>query len=338
MKIIIPAFEPDQRMLGLIHEIKANSDYDILVINDGSSEQCQPLFEQAIEYGCTILTHNTNQGKGAALKTAFAYLQENHCEESFLCADCDGQHSWGDIQKLAQELPFHPTSIVLGSRKFVGKIPFRSRFGNTVTRIIFSMITGSNLLDTQTGLRGFHGIMLPWLVSLAGNRYEYEMNQLLEARKVGFDFYSIPINTIYENNNKGSHFHPFRDSVRVYFPILKFSMSSMFCGFLDFILLFVFQGLTSQLLFSVFMARMVSSMCNYFLNKQLVFAKEGNQRKTLLQYYLLVAVIMGCNYLLISFLHDTLGIQLFFSKLMTEAVLFILSYTVQHTLIFKKEK
>ena len=270
MKIIIPAYQPDQRLLQLVHNIKENSDFEIIIVNDGSNAPCSSIFDKAGLMGCTILTHPTNQGKGAALKTAFHYLLRMHCEDSFICVDCDGQHSWQDIQRLAEAMKKHPTHIILGSRKLHGKIPLRSILGNKITKSVFTIITGDKIPDTQTGLRGFCANMLPWLIGLSGTRYEYEMNQLLEAKKAGYSIDSIPIETIYVNNNKGSHFHPLIDSIRVYLPILKFSISSMLCGSLDFILLFVLKWLTDNLLYSVLLARVVSSLCNYLLNKHLV--------------------------------------------------------------------
>ncbi len=337
MKIIIPAYQPDERMIKLIKEIKENSDYDILLVDDGSAACCS-LFEQARILGCTVLVHSSNEGKGAALKTAFSYLLENKCCEAMICADCDGQHTWKDIQSIAQALPLHPNSILLGSRQFVGKVPFKSRFGNAFTRLVFSCVAGGNkITDTQTGLRGFSPNMLPWLIGLDGSRYEYEMNQLLWAKKAGYDFCCIPIETIYENNNKGSHFHPIRDSIRVYYPIVKFSASSTICGLIDFLLLFLLKGLTDNLLFSVILSRMISSLCNYLINKHLVFAsKKGGKILSLLQYYILAVVILSCNYLLLSLLNERVGIPLFFSKLITEISLFAVSYTVQRKVIFKK--
>ncbi len=339
MKIIIPAYQPDERMIQLIEQIKQNNGYDILLVDDGSGEECHSLFEQARGLGCTVLTHPANRGKGAALKTAFTYLLENQCQDGLICADCDGQHTWKDIRRIAEALPDHPASILLGSRQFVGKVPLKSRFGNALTRLVFTCISGGNKIpDTQTGLRGYHAALLPWLISLDGNRYEYEMNQLLSAKKAGYGFYCIPIDTIYENKNKGSHFQPIRDSIRVYLPIVKFSASSLLCGLIDFLLLFLLKGISDNLLFSVILARVISSLCNYLLNKHLVFAaKEGRKAFSLLQYYALAALILTCNYLLLSFLNEIAGIPLFYSKLLTEILLFALSYTVQRKIIFKNK-
>ncbi len=339
MKVIIPAYQPDERMITLIKEMKEYSEYDIILVDDGSDASCRPFFALACELGCTILVHPSNEGKGAALKTAFTYLAEHNCQEGLICADCDGQHTWKDIQSIAKALPLHPNTVLLGSRQFIGKVPFKSRFGNAFTKLIFSCISGgSRISDTQTGLRGFSPNMLPWLIGLAGRRYEYEMNQLLWAKKAGYDFYCIPIETIYENNNAGSHFHPIRDSIRVYLPIIKFSASSSICGLIDFLLLFLFKGLTDNLLLSVIFARVISSLCNYLMNKHLVFAaKKGRRMLSLLQYYTLAVIILTFNYLLLSLLNETAGIPLFISKLFTEIVLFTVSYTVQRRIIFKKE-
>lgn len=337
MIIIIPAYQPDFRLIRLIQEIQENSDYNILIVNDGSGRQCDSIFYSAREAGCTVLNHEANQGKGAALRTAFRYLLDARSNEGFICADCDGQHAWKDIHRLAEIVPAHPTSIILGCRKFIGKVPLKSMLGNKITRGIFSLITGCKISDTQTGLRGFTASMLPWLVELKGNRYEYEMNQLLEAKKAGYGFNCIPIDTIYENNNSGSHFNPIKDSIRIYLPIIKFSLSSIICGLLDFVLLFIIKRTSDNLLFAVVGARLISSLTNYLLNRNLVFSeRKGKKSTTLVQYYLLAMVIMGCNYLLMSLFNETLGLSLLLSKILTECILFTFSYTVQHKVIFKK--
>lgn len=338
MKIIIPAYQPNNKLLQLIETIQLNSDYGIILVDDGSSKECKPIFNEAEDEGCIVLTHEENKGKGAALKTAFTYALASDETDGLICADCDGQHTWQDIKQIANALPEHSSSVILGCRKFTGTVPLKSMLGNKITRSIFYLISGNWITDTQTGLRGFSAKMLPWLVKLQGNRYEYEMNQLLEAKKAGYNFYSIPIDTLYENNNEGSHFHPIKDSIRVYLPILKFSMSSITCGLLDFFLLFLLNRLSGSLLFSVIAARIISSLCNYLLNKNVVFqAKDGRHLTTLIQYYLLAAGILTCNYLLLSFLNNSIGLSLFISKLITEGALFSISYFLQHKIIFRKQ-
>lgn len=337
MKIIIPAYEPDEKLISLIYAIKDNCGYGIVIVNDGSSPSCENIFENVRDLGCTVLTHEVNQGKGAALKTAFSYLLNHKEKEGIVCADCDGQHTWQDIRKIADAVSLHKDSIILGCRKFTGKVPLKSMLGNKITGFIYTLISKSKISDTQTGLRGFSAQMLPWLLSLKGERYEYEMNQLLEAKSAGYQLYSIPIKTIYENNNTGSHFHAVRDSIRIYLPIIKFILSSMSCGILDFIALFVFHALTNNLLYSVVAARILSSLCNYFLNKNLVFKTNGKKRYVLFaKYYALVVSILTCNYMMIRIFVNTVGFPLVIAKLLTEFILFIVNYIIQHKIVFKQ--
>ncbi len=334
--IVIPAYEPTETMLQLIKEIQQKSSYQVLIVNDGSSGKCEGIFEQAAERGCIVLTHETNQGKGAALKTAFAYIRMNYPnEEGVVCADCDGQHQWEDIQRVAQELSAQPQTIVLGAREFLGEVPVKSLIGNKVTRTIFSIVAGYRIDDTQTGLRGFSVDMLPWLIDIKGKRYEYEMNQLLEAKTAGYRISSLPIQTVYENNNQGSHFRPIHDSIRIYLPILKFSLSSLSCGVIDFILFFLLHWLTNNILFSVIGARVISSLINYVINKNLVFnRKKQSHAKPILKYYSLAGFILISNYLMISIFNDTVNLSLFTSKSFTEGILFMVSYYVQKRFVF----
>jgi glycosyltransferase involved in cell wall biosynthesis len=340
MKIIIPAYEPDKKLLILIREIKENSNFDIIIVNDGSPENYKFIFSKAENEGCKVLTHRTNMGKGAALKTAFTYiLNETDEEDGVVCADCDGQHTWYDIKKIADSIAWHESAIILGCREFTGPIPLRSLIGNKITRTIFSLASGCKLTDTQTGLRGFSVKMLPWLINIKGNRYEYEMNQLLESKSSGYELISIPIKTIYEEGNKSSHFHPVRDSIQIYLPILKFCLSSVSCGIIDFLLLFLFNWLTNNLFISVVSARIISSFCNYLLNKNIVFkAKNQFHLKEAFKYYLLVIAILSCNYLMLNFFTNIISLPLLVGKIITECILFFISYYTQKIFVFTSKQ
>jgi Glycosyltransferases involved in cell wall biogenesis len=334
--ILIPAYEPTEKMLQLILAIKAKTDYKLLVVDDGSGKKFQPLFIMAETYGCTVLHHERNQGKGAALKTGFTYLLSINCDENVVCADSDGQHSVEDIVKIADGIDGNKREMVLGIRKFEGKVPFKSRFGNSVTAFLFGAATGMFISDTQTGLRGYPSMLLKWLCSIEGSRFEYELNLLLQAKENDIAVEQIPIMTIYDDNNKGTHFRPVQDSVRIYLPLLKFSFSSFTSAILDFILLFVFQSLTGSLFLGVILARVISSIFNYSINKLLVFkAKNISHLQSAPKYFSLVVVMMFLNYLLLSFMTNVLFINPVLSKLATELILYVMSYAVQKAFVFK---
>lgn len=337
MTVLIPAYEPTEKMIALILELRAKTNDRILIIDDGSGERFQELFDRAENYGCTVLRHSKNTGKGAALKTGFNYLLSKGIQDKVVCADSDGQHHVDDIIRVAEAIHEDKTEIVLGIREFSGKIPLKSRFGNRITAYFFKLATGQALSDTQTGLRSYPYTLLSWLCSVDGDRFEYELNLLLFAKKAGIDIRQVPIDTIYDNNNKGTHFRAVQDSIRVFLPLIKFCGSSLISALLDFSLLFLFQSITGSLFWSVVSARVISSIFNYSLNKMLVFqAKNISGKQSAPKYFGLVVIIMLANYSLLAFMTETAGIPSVPAKLLTETVLFCLSYTVQRFLIFRR--
>lgn len=152
MTILIPSYEPDERLLSLIHKLKEVSDASILVVDDGSGEEYRGIFDSAKQAGCIVLTHSINQGKGSALKTGFDYVRQHGGRDGVICADSDGQHLPEDILRLTKAVREHRNHIVLGSRQFTGKVPMRSRIGNSATRMVYTFATGKPIQDTQTGL------------------------------------------------------------------------------------------------------------------------------------------------------------------------------------------
>lgn len=326
-------------MLNLIEQLKEKTNDQIIVVDDGSGPVYQEIFTAARQMGCTLLWHDTNQGKGSALKMGIQYLLNQGEPEGVVCADCDGQHSVGDILKLAGVTREKSNQIILGSRQFVGEVPWRSRLGNNLTRYIFALATGSRIYDTQTGLRGYPANMFKWLLQVPGRRYEYELNILLEAQQHGYQVYEIPIATIYEDHNHSSHFHPLFDSIRVYLPLFKFSASSMASAGIDFIMLLILQMAFGNLLVSVAGARLCSSLFNYLCNRYLVFREGANQDwSSLLRYYSLAGAILVCNVTLMSLLVNALALPLIPAKLLTEGTLFAISFWIQKKYVFLRPK
>jgi glycosyltransferase involved in cell wall biosynthesis len=337
MTVLIPAYEPTLNLLRLVKELQEKTNYRILIVDDGSGDSYRAIFDSAEENGCTILRHERNRGKGAALKTGFLYLLQDGNHDDVVCADSDGQHLVEDMIRVASAVKGNTTEMILGTREFCGSVPFKSRLGNKTTSLMMKLTTGLDLKDTQTGLRAYSYKLLKWINTVEGDRFEYELNLLLAAKKEEIPMNQITIATVYDNNNKGTHFRPFHDSVRVLAPILKFSGVSIVSGILDFSLLFLFQALSGSLFVSVVSARAISSIFNYTCNKFLVFdAKKLNHAQSAPKYFSLVAVIMLLNYALLLFQTSILGIPGVPAKLFAELTLFLLSYTVQKLFIFRK--
>lgn len=339
--VLIPAYRPPDCLEDLCETILAGG-REVVVVDDGSGPEFGAMFA-ALPSGVVVLHSAENQGKARALKTGLQYIHEQmpHCA-AVVTADADGQHDPADIERVVNHERSRHGSLVLGSRTFEGAVPPRSRFGNTMTRLVFAARTGLRLQDTQTGLRAFSVALIPDLLEIPGERYEYELNVLLWAADTGRDIVEVPIRTIYIDDNASSHFRSVADGLRVYSSLLRFSLSSLVAFALDFALVLVFAQLLSghvapgiALLIGVIAARIVSSSVNFLVNRTFVFRSAGQVLASAAGYYALAAVVVGANFSLIYLGTIVVGMQLWLVKLLTEIALFGLSYATQKRVVFQ---
>ncbi|MBO4866502.1 MAG: bifunctional glycosyltransferase family 2/GtrA family protein [Ruminococcus sp.] len=335
--IVIPAYEPDEKLIGLVDELAAKNTYKLIVVDDGSSADKKKIFE-SVKNKAQLLIHEFNRGKGAALRTAFTYIKENcKCSYFVITADADGQHKPADIMRISEALKEHPDKLVMGCRRFKGDIPLRSRFGNNLTKAVFKFAAGVGVSDTQTGLRGFSSRLTEFMLGLSGDRYEYEMNMLLEAARDGIGFYEVPIETVYLDENKSSHFNPIKDSLRIYKDILKFSCSSLLSFCVDYILYSVIFAFSGSIKLSNIIARVFSSIFNFMLNKKVVFKNKDNLYKTALKYFALATVILAVNTFLLENIVKYVIKNEYIAKMIVEVLLFLFSWSAQRSFVFKKK-
>lgn len=340
---LIPAYQPTEQLISLVQEAKSKG-FQIVVIDDGSNTGTNHIFASTARFG-TVLRHVENMGKGQAIKTGLSYIQSQYSVDcTIVTLDADGQHRVADAQKICKIAQNHPDTIVLGSRKLKENVPIRSRFGNTVTRFIYRISTGQRIWDTQTGLRAFSAKLIPQLLTVRGNRYEYEMNVLLTCSRTGIPVLEEEIDTIYIDNNASSHFDTVKDSWRVYKEILKFSAASLISFFVDYglysiLTLCTFRlGNVPSILISNISSRIVSASINYTINRKLVFQSKVCIVHSVIQYAVLAGVILVGNTIVLSFLADTLRVNRYVAKLITELLFFCLSWLVQRKIIFRERK
>ncbi len=235
MTVLIPAYKPDEKLILLIKELKSQTDFDIIAVDDGSGDAFKPVFNEAKALGVTLLTHEVNRGKGAALKTGFKYIDERY-DCGCVTADADGQHLVKDIIAVANALEENPEHLILGSRSFDKNVPWKSKAGNICTRIAFNLLNAYSIGDTQTGLRGIPKSRLNEYTLLDGDRFEYEMRMLLTARERDIDIKEVIIDTVYIEENASSHFNPVKDALRVFIPVLLHDISMFLALILDMVL------------------------------------------------------------------------------------------------------
>lgn len=339
--IIIPAYEPDEKLIILLKNLYEASDADLIIINDGSSRDADFIFEEAENYG-TVLKHEKNCGKGRAIKTALEYIKDQGKKGAAAVADADGQHDVSDILLLLKEASLNKEALITGSRVFGSDIPLRSRLGNQITRAAFWLLSGKWLKDTQTGLRAFDSNLIPAMLSVSGERYEYETNVLLMCVKIGINIVEIPIETIYIDGNKTSHFHVLKDSAKIYMNMFKFASSSFLSFCVDYIGYGLMLSVTTALGLSYaaaasnISARIVSASFNYHLNRKYVFQSKEGGLKSAVQYGILAAFILLINTAFLLWLTKDAGVNGWEAKLIVEISMFIMSFLVQKFLVFKK--
>ncbi|MDD3541643.1 MAG: glycosyltransferase [Petrimonas sp.] len=339
--VVIPAYQPSENLIGLVHAL-SGSGYSVIVVDDGSKCDYSHIFQE-LDHNAIIIHHLENLGKGAALKTAFSFISDYMPKAGcIITMDADGQHLPQDMEHVALCAWTHPGTLALGSRNFDEDIPLRSKLGNKITRFVFSFVAKTKVQDTQTGLRAFDRSLLDYMIDMEGDRYEYEMNVLLHCKQCGIPIEEVPIQTVYlDKENSSSHFDGFRDSLRIYKNIMKFasaSLVSFLADYLMFLLLtIIFPAGAVFLLMSNILARIGSAALNYTLNTKAVFHDHRPATQTLPQYALLAASILAANSLLLTLLTSVAGIPVMAAKIMTEIILFVLSFFVQSKLIFKPE-
>ncbi|MGN0747251.1 MAG: glycosyltransferase [Aristaeellaceae bacterium] len=354
--ILIPSLEPDDRLPAYLKQLRERGFERMVVVDDGSSGKAQPLFDQMAQMeGVTVLHHEVNHGKGVALKTGYAWIRDNLPEVSgVITADADGQHTVEDCWRLAEALSEGKRALYLGSRDFnLPNVPARSRKGNKITSAVFWALYGQYLPDTQTGLRAFRREELPFMIEVAGERYEYEMNVLIACARASIPMIPLTIETVYENDNAGSHFHPVRDSIRIYRVILgnfiKFMGASIASFLIDqgvfalmefVVLAHVSWALPSIQGLSTLVARLVSAPCNFLMNRSFVFRFKQNTAVTALKYAALAVSLLVLSWLGVALL-GVLGMPKFLdslSKVIIDTLLYFLSYRVQNKWIFREDK
>lgn len=340
---VIPALNPDEKLLGVVRGLKEGGYERFLLVDDGSDPSRLDVFEKAEALGCHVFHHYKNMGKGRALKDAFNDVYYTFPDfEAVVTLDADGQHLTKDVLGVARETLAHPDCLILGARAFDQDVPLRSKFGNTVTRHVMRLFCGMKIKDTQTGLRGFSRAILSRFLTAKGERYEYELNVLLDAKEMGIAIREVPITTVYIDENRSSHFNPIKDSLRIYSQFLKYIVAAVISLGLDislfslFVYLFKNASPEGYIFVSTVIARAISSFVNFLMNKKAVFRAGGRPVGQAVAYYALVVFNVIVSSFAVNYIVKALLWWETPVKLCVDTVLFFFNFFVQKTLIFRK--
>ncbi len=338
---LIPAYNPNGTLIDIVSSLVELGANYIVVVDDGSKTECRPLFDKigAIEQ-CHVLRHARNLGKGSALKTGLNYaLVTWPSIETVVTADADGQHAPRDIVRVAEAALSNVGALVLGARKFHKEVPLRSLIGNSLTRSVFRVFTGLNLRDTQTGLRALPRPLCLEFLKINLNGYDFEMESIIRAKDVlgrGLNIVEVPIETIYEEGNKSSHFNPILDSMRIYFVFFRYSAAALINALVDNLVFIMAFSRTDNVGVSQIMGRFIATLIAFVLARNVVFHSSKKWIVSLMKFVFLVTVTGAVSYGAIDFLHSKFGINVIHAKLLTEGLLFLGNFAIQREFIFSK--
>ncbi|MDD9858526.1 MAG: bifunctional glycosyltransferase family 2/GtrA family protein [Gammaproteobacteria bacterium] len=333
--VVIPAYNPDQRLNAVVEALLPH--LPVTLVDDGSAcrgRQCIEGLPEAA--GLTVLRHPRNRGKGAALKTAFRHLLAHQPGlAGVITVDADGQHLPEDVLKIARHLGRGGGHVLLGARRFDSGVPWRSAFGNRLTRRLMRLRHGLSLSDTQTGLRGIPARYLPDIAAIPFDRYELETEMLRVLKRLGARFEEIPIHTVYYHGNARSHFRPALDSMRIYWVLLRHSLSGALAAAVDFSVYLIALAFSNHILLSVCLGRFCSLLINFSLVKVFAFRARRYTARQLTFYLLQVGVMAVVAAQLVGATQACFDIPPAVSKIPVDILLYPVNFLIQKRWVFR---
>ena len=338
--LLLPAWNPGSRIIQIVEEAGAHV-AQIVIVDDGCNDPERALIQRCLANPkVTLLEHDMNKGKGAALHTGIIHCLSRMNERDFiLTMDSDGQHDPDDIPKfknlLAEEEDVH---FVLGERLDDSRMPFKSRIGNSSMRFLFRAQFGGNIHDTQTGFRLLSATFARHFVSnINPGRYETEMDMLILASRTLEKIHSVPIRTVYFNNNKGSKFRPIIDSyniVKLFVSYGAVSITSFGVEYLIFIVLTWLLGV--PYLASNALARLFSATFNFLGHRGVSFKSKRRLAPQAVKYVLAVAAALTSATVLLYLFVDGFGVSEYVAKPLVDGLVFCINFLVLSRFVFRE--
>jgi uncharacterized protein (DUF2062 family) len=209
--VVIPVYNQTRRLREVVCRCLAVCPR-VLVVDDGSDEPAGPsLVDLPIE----VIRHETNRGKGAAIKTAVRHLRLQGTTH-VITLDADGQHYPEDLPRFMEAIREHPEALIVGVRDFADPtVPASSRFGRSFGNFWVRLQTGTKVHDIQSGFRAYP-VWLFERLSCRSQRYTFEVEVVVRALWGGVKVHEIPVRVHYpQREQHESHFHKLHDNVRL---------------------------------------------------------------------------------------------------------------------------
>lgn len=208
--VIIPTFNNQNTIIKVIKDV-GNYCYDILVVNDGSTDQTSELI--SLINNIEVVSYDKNVGKGYAIRQGFKKALELGFDYA-ITIDADGQHFADDLQIFAEKHKENPDALIIGSRNIAADgMPSKNTFANKFSNFWFWAETGEKLPDTQSGFR-LYPVKFYKKSKFFTNKYEFEIEVLVRSAWSGIKIFPVPIKVDYPED-RVTHFRPLPDFTRI---------------------------------------------------------------------------------------------------------------------------
>ena len=208
--VIIPTYNNQKTLSRVINSVLEHTS-DIIIVNDGSTDTTFDILNS--NSNLTQIHFPKNIGKGMALRKGFQKAISLGYDYA-ITIDSDGQHFPSDIPLFINEIANNGDALLIGSRNMTHEdIPKKSSFGNKFSNFWFWFETTNKLTDTQSGFRIYPLNHIP--KKYFTNKFEFEIEVIVRSAWKGIPVKNIPINILYDPNERVSHFRPFIDFTRI---------------------------------------------------------------------------------------------------------------------------
>src|SRR5437867_848866 len=214
--VIIPAFNAERTVGDVVRACREMID-DVLVLDDGSIDRTAAA---ALEAGARAISHGVNRGKGAALKTGFAFARQ-HAYDAVITLDADGQHLPREIPKFLTARAETKADLIIGGRAHLfGQMLPRRRMANRFSAWSIAKASGTNVTDSQSGFRLYSANLLR-NVRLRTEGFDLESEVIVRAGVGGFKVITIPIDLGFVDGISTSHYKPLKDTLRIAWTVTR---------------------------------------------------------------------------------------------------------------------
>ncbi|MBD1424339.1 DUF2062 domain-containing protein [Sphingobacterium arenae] len=209
--VVIPTYNNEKTLKRVVDGVLQYTSH-VIVVNDGSTDTTSAILSQYPQI--EVLTFKRNQGKGFAVRKGIKQARDRHFQYA-ITIDSDGQHYPSDIPVFVKAIAEATRPILLiGSRNMShDSVPRKSSFGNKFSNFWFWFETGIKLTDTQSGFRAYPLAAISQ--RFYTRKFEFEIEIIVRAAWRGVDVQNVPVQVLYDPNERVSHFRPFKDFTRI---------------------------------------------------------------------------------------------------------------------------